>query len=208
MVDKCYICKRGRREINSLFKEILTPFREKVAELEKKQKEITENGKEKMEAFKAKHEGKDYLNFNFHTIKTDKEQFEKVIPDLSEFFQYQNWRTYKKFNNKAILRDVVDYVNAPDFWDVSIKKKYVNDDPRIELQSIIRKKEEWNRLISNFDLNKYSARLFSKRDFDFLDKDERKPVVDEFAKRTSEVHICPVCKDILQKTGKGKLKLK
>lgn len=208
MVDKCYICKRGRREINSLFKEILTPFREKVAQLDKKQEEIIKSGKEKMEAFKSKHEGKDYLNFNFQTIKTDREQFEKLIEDLSEFFDYQKWRTYKKFNNKVTLQEVVDHVTAPDFWEITTNKKYVNNDPRIELQNILKKKEEWNRLISKFDLSIYSSRLFSKKDFDFLDKEERKPVLDEFAKRTSEVHICPVCKDILQSTSKGTLKLK
>jgi hypothetical protein len=208
MVDKCYICKRGKRELNTLFKEILTPFRAKVKALDERYGTIIKEGKEKMEAFKVKHEGNDYLNFNFQTVKTDREQFEKLIPDMEEFFTFQNYRTYKKFNNKVKLQEVVDYVNSPDFWEISLKKKYINGDPRIELKKILKTKEEWNRLISDFDLGTYSYRMFSKKDFEFLDKEEREEVVSEFSKMTNDIFVCPVCMELLRSAGKGTLKFK
>ncbi len=206
MVEKCYICRRTKKDLDTLFKEILVPFREKVVEIDIEIEKIVKEGKEKMEAFKLKHQGNDYLKFNFQTIKTDKEQFEKLIPGLSDFINYQNYRTYKKFDNRVKLQEVIEYVTAPDFWEISMKKKYVNEDPRIELQRLMKKKEEWQKLICDLQFKDHSMKMFSKKAFDFLSKEEKKEVTELFARKTTEVQVCPVCRDLLLSAGRSSLK--
>ncbi len=206
MVEKCYICRRTNKDLDTIFKDILIPFGVKVVELDTEINKIVKEGKEKMEAFKIKHQGNDYLKFNFQTIKTDKEQFETLVPELSDFFDFQNYRTYKKFDNRIKLHEVIDFVTAPDFWEISMKKKYVNDDPRIELQRLMKKKEEWQKLICDLHFKDHSMKMFSKKAFDFLSKEEKKEITEKFASKTTEVQVCPVCRDLLLAAGRSSLK--
>ena len=199
MTGECYICKRNTKDIDGTFKEVLIPFRTQVKDLEKDHKKIVKAWKAIFNKFKKTHEGKDYLDLTFQTIKTDKEQFSKMIPDLDEFFQYQMWRTYHKLNLKIKLGEVVDFVQSKGFWELDLKKKYMNKDPRIELKRMMEEKLKWIELIERFEINDYSMKMFKKHDFDFLDKEMRKKWIEDHLERVEEVPICPICKDMLSR---------
>lgn len=194
--DKCYLCKRNKKDIDEIFADILVPFRKNVTDLDKRRENIIKEYNKQFKKFAKKHKGKDYLDLTFQTIWTDKDQFAKMVEDLDEFFDYAHWKN-AKLEMKDRLSDMIDYVTDEKFWDINLKHRYINKDPRIEVKEIQLERNGWQRLIERFELSTYDMKLFLKMDFDFLEKDRKEEMEEYLLDKKYHATICPVCQHMI-----------
>ena len=196
--EQCFVCKRTQKDIDGIFADILVPFRKNVEDLDKRKEKIIKDYTKQFKKFSKKHKGKDYLDLTFQTIRTDKEQFSRMIDGLDEFFTYGHWKNLK-LETKDKLSDMIDYVMDDKFFEINLKHRYLSDDPRVEIKEIMLERNGWQRLVERFELSTYDMKLFLKMDFDYLDKDRKEEMEEYLLDKRYHAIICPVCKDMIHR---------